>query len=157
MTISRSLGPVCLVTFALLVGCSGDKDKNQGAGLVADASAPVAHVDAGEPVDINKCTGCALAAQATWTFEGIYRDDGCTEPVAQLVAPACAGLPQPGPASLTYVDEVGGRKAGETANVTIGEQIAPAANRFRKTGKGWYLYDGAGNRTPRPAGQVITP
>ncbi len=92
-------------------------------------------VDAG-PVDINQCPGCQLAPTPTWTFEGIYRDDKCTDPLAQTVTPACAAVPAIGQVSLTYIDDVGGRKVNEGATVTLTEIIAPSMPRFRKTVKG---------------------
>lgn len=81
---------LCLFAFVTLAAC-GTKDQPQPVGLVPDASAAVV-VEAG-PVDITKCAGCALAPQTAWTFEGIYRDPTCTDPVAQLLAPACAVVP----------------------------------------------------------------
>jgi cytochrome c6 len=43
-------------------------------------------------------------------------------------------IPTVGQASITYVDAVGLRKANESANVTLAEQVAPDAQRFRKAG-----------------------
>jgi hypothetical protein len=117
---------------ALFVAC---KEK-EPAGLVADA-APLATtpVDAGPPaVDIMQCAGCAQAAQPAWQFAGIYRDEQCTDPVAQTAPSACAVIAAPGPAPVTFIDEAPGHKAGETANVTLSEQLAPEAPRFRKAG-----------------------
>ncbi|MBX3231331.1 MAG: hypothetical protein KIT84_10335 [Labilithrix sp.] len=128
-----------LLTFLplLFLGANcGNKDT--GAGLVPEAGAvAVAVVDA-EPaaVDINQCAGCSLVAQQAWTFQGIYRDDKCTDPVAQITTSACQPVPALGQVSITYVDKIGGRKAGEAANITVGEQLAPEAARFRKTPEG---------------------
>lgn len=119
----------------LLVAAGCDKKQDTA---VVDAAAPTvaeAPVEAG-PVDIAQCAGCQLVAQQSWTFAGIYRDERCTDPVAQVVLPACAPVPALGPTTLTYVDEVGSRKAGETANVTLVEQLAPETARYRKTAKG---------------------
>jgi ribosomal protein L37AE/L43A len=124
-----------MTLLALLAAAGCDRDKPTASGLVPDSAAPVVAVEAG-PVDTSQCAGCQLTQQVAWTFEGIYRDDACTEPLAQLAAPPCAAIPATGPASLTYVDEVGGRKAGETANVTLGEQVSAAVPRFRRNAKG---------------------
>ncbi len=85
-------------------------------------------------VDISQCAGCQLAPIPAWTFEGVYRDPTCTEPLAQMTAPACAVVPALGSSSLTYVDTVGLRKANETATVTLAEQVAAEAPRYRKAG-----------------------
>lgn len=127
---SRAL--TALLLLAALGACK-DKDPAQGAGIVTDASAAVP-VEAG-PVDIAQCAGCQLAPMPAWTFEGVYRDAACTEPLAQLTAPACTVVPALGSVSLTYVDEIGLRKANESATVTLAEQIAPEATRYRKTAK----------------------
>lgn len=123
-----------LSTFLLVSGCN---QKEESKGLVVDAAvtATPAVVDAG-PVDINQCPGCQLAPTPTWTFEGIYRDDKCTDPLAQTVTPACAAVPAIGPVTLTYIDDVGGRKVNEGATVTLTEIVAPSTPRFRKTVKG---------------------
>lgn len=112
-----------------------DRD-NHGAGLVPDASAPVAAADAGVPqvADVMQCAGCQPATVVAWTFEGIYRDATCTDPIAQAVTPVCASVPALGPTNVTYVDPVGGRKAGESAPVTLKEAIGPEAPRYRKAG-----------------------
>jgi hypothetical protein len=107
-------------------------DKPQGGALVPDAAA-TAPAEAGA-VDLAQCAGCQLAPIPSWTFEGIYRDAACTEPLAQITVPACAAVPALGSAGLTYVDEVGLRKANESATVTFAEQIAPEAPRYRKVG-----------------------
>lgn len=123
-----------LVVLAV-VSFSACKENNPGTGLVMDAAAQLpAPVEAG-PVDINTCVGCQMPMTPVWSFLGIYRDAKCTEPLAQLTVPTCASVPAVGPTSLTYTDEVGLRKAGETAQVTLGES-APSAPRFRKTAKG---------------------
>lgn len=123
------------ISALLLVSISGCKEKTPeipDAGLVQ--SAPV---DTGAPAqitDTSQCAGCQLAAQQGWTFQGIYRDSACTEPLVQQAPPACAAVPALGSASVTYVEAVGGRKAGETANVELTEQIPPTTARFRKSG-----------------------
>lgn len=121
-----------LLGVVLLAACK-EKETPQGAGLVVAEAGAAAPAEAGA-VDINQCAGCQLAPIPAWTFEGIYRDAVCTEPLAQLTAPACAVLPALGSTSLTYVDEVGLRKANENATVTLAEQIPPEAARFRKAG-----------------------
>ncbi|MDB4937776.1 MAG: hypothetical protein JWP87_4748 [Labilithrix sp.] len=140
---ARPLGLVTLVSLvsfglvgALVVCASGCNDKKpQGAGIVVDAgSATPPPAEAGT-VDVTQCAGCQLAPTPAWTFEGVYRDPQCTEPLAQLTAPACTVVPALGSTNLTYVDEVGLRKANENATVTLAEQIAPEALRYRKAGK----------------------
>jgi hypothetical protein len=134
--ISQSSSAVCVVIL-LTLGSPGCKDKGTTSGLVVDAgtTTTATPVDAGGPVDVMQCPGCQLAPQGAWTFEGIYSDANCTEPLAQIVTPACAAVPALGPTPLTYVDEVGLRKAGENASVTLGEQVAGATVRYRKAGK----------------------
>ncbi len=125
---------VAIAIVCLGSNCKDDKDK--GTGLVA-ADASLTQADAAAApanVDIMTCMGCANAVVPGWTFEGVYRDDKCTEPLAQLASPACAQIPALGPTSLTYVDEVGPRKAGEAVQVTLTEQIDPSAPRYRKAG-----------------------
>jgi hypothetical protein len=137
---SRSLSAVVFVLgAAFLTGCP-DKGKD-GAGMVADAAGSTIPTSADAGVvaplaDTSRCAGCALTAQAAWTFEGIYRDDKCTDPVAQMTVSSCGVLPNLGDVSLTYADGVGGRKAGEVANVSLTEQIAATTTRYRKTDKG---------------------
>lgn len=114
-----------------LIGC---RDEAQTTPLF-DAS-PVAAPSASAAVDLSQCPGCQLAPQPAWTFAGVYRDAACTEPLAQALVPACAPTPALAAASLTYVDEVGSRKAGDTAEVTLTEAVAPDAPRYRKTAKG---------------------
>jgi len=124
-----------LLAVLLLSACDRDKDKQPGAGLVAADAAPVVvAADAGTVVDVSQCPGCQLAPTPAWTFEGVYRDAQCTEPLAQMVTPACAQVPALGPTALTYVDAVGPKKAGVTSNVTLTEQIAANAPRYRKAG-----------------------
>ncbi|MBX3204818.1 MAG: hypothetical protein KF764_07105 [Labilithrix sp.] len=123
-----------LSALAALVTVSACKEKPveipDAAGLVAptptETAAPLA--------DLSQCVGCQLTAQQTWTFQGIFRDEACTDPLVQQAPSACAAVPALGTASVTYVEEVGGRKAGEVANVELTEQIAPTATRFRKSG-----------------------
>jgi hypothetical protein len=125
-----------LVGLLSLVLCACP-DKPQPTGLTvaqSDAASDATAAEAG-PADTSKCAGCQVAAQGTWTFEGIYRDVACTDPVAQLATAACGVIPALGPTSLTYTDEVGLRKAGEVATVTLGEQIPPEATRYRKADK----------------------
>jgi hypothetical protein len=122
------------LSVALLVVACNDK-KPQGAGIVVDGGVATPVAEAGT-FDVNQCAGCQLAPVPAWTFEGVYRDAACTEPLAQLVAPACAVVPALGAANITYVDEVGLRKANENVAITLAEQIAPEAARFRKAGKG---------------------
>jgi hypothetical protein len=115
------------------------KENQQGGGVVtaSDAgttSAPVAEAGAPVALDVSKCPGCTLAPQASWTFEGIYADPACTDPIAQIDVPACATVPALGPTSLTYVDPIGSRKASESANVTLANEVAPQTARFRKAG-----------------------
>lgn len=120
----------------LLVGC-GDKPKPTGL-VTAEAGVATGPVEAGAPaVDLSQCAGCQLAPIPAWTFEGIYKDATCTEPLAQLVAPACTVVPALGAAvSLTYVDEAPPHKANETATVTLVDQVAAEAPHYRKTAKG---------------------
>ncbi len=133
MTTARRL----LLLSLLLTAC---KEKPQGTGVVVApdaATTTTAAVEAGAPaqMDITKCPGCQLVPQPAWTFEGVYSDPQCTEPVAQILVPACAAVPALGQTSLTYADEVGLRKAGEQANVTLAAEVAPQSPRFRKAGK----------------------
>jgi len=124
-----------LLLALLLAGC---KENQHGGGVVATPEAgPVAQVEAGPPaaIDPTKCPGCALAPSPSWTFEGIFADPQCTEPLAQIVVPACAQVPAArGPTSITYVDAIGGRKAGESANAAVTTEVAPQSARFRKAG-----------------------
>ena len=118
-------------TLALAAACK-PTDKPQGTGLVvADSGAPAVTPEAG-PFDVTQCVGCQLAPIPAWTFEGVYRDAKCTDPLAQLTAPACTLVPALGSVSITYVDEVGLRKANATATVTLVEQIDASAPRYRK-------------------------
>lgn len=116
------------------------KDDNKGAGLVPDASAmavttPTPTTTAAAPTtDLSQCGGCSAASVATWTFEGVYKDAACTEPLLQAVTAACATVPAVGPVSVTFVDAVGARAAGSNATVTLKEQVAPEAPRYRKSG-----------------------
>jgi hypothetical protein len=124
-----------VLTVLLLVSGCREKEKPQGGAV--DAAVATAPAEAGPAVaDITQCAGCQLAPQQAWTFEGIYRDDKCTDPLAQTVTAACAVVPALGQTNLTYVDEVGARKAGEAATVTLVEQIPATTPRYRKTAKG---------------------
>lgn len=70
----------------LLVGC-GDKPKPTGL-VTAEAGVATGTVEAGAPaVDLSQCAGCQLAPIPAWTFEGIYKDATCTEPLAQRWRP----------------------------------------------------------------------
>ncbi|CAN5921162.1 hypothetical protein BH11MYX4_BH11MYX4_51990 [soil metagenome] len=121
----------------LLLLASACKEKPQPTGIVTDAGAAVfAAPEAGTAVDLSQCAGCQLAPIPAWTFEGIYKDATCTEPLAQLVTPACTVVPALGSVSLTYVDEIGAHKANETATVTLVDQVAAEAPRYRKAAKG---------------------
>ncbi|HVH46245.1 MAG TPA: hypothetical protein VM925_28080 [Labilithrix sp.] len=122
-------GPV-LVALVLLAGC---KDKDQAVVVDAGIATTTTAVDAGT-VDLSQCIGCQLAPQQAWSFQGTFRDDACTEPLAQTAPTACAVVPAIGDTSLTYAEEIGARKAGEVANVKLTEQVAPTAARFRKSG-----------------------
>lgn len=129
---------VALFTLAGVALCAcKDTTKPQGVGVVpaSDAATTSPPAEAGAP-DITKCVGCQLAPIPAWTFEGVYKDAQCTEPLAQLTAPACTVIPALGSASLTYVDEVGLRKANETATVTLVAQVSSETPRYRKAGKG---------------------
>jgi hypothetical protein len=127
--------PAVAAAFTSVVLLAACKDKDPGTGLVVDAAVALP-VEAGPAVDVAQCPGCQLAAQTAWTFEGVYRDSACTDPLAQIATPMCVPIPALGPISITYVDEVGVRKANEAANVTLSEQAAPEAPRYRKTAKG---------------------
>ena len=121
----------------LLLLASACKEKPQPTGIVTDAGGTVvATPEAGTAVDLSQCAGCQLAPIPAWTFEGIYKDATCTEPLAQLVTPACTVVPALGSVSLTYVDEIGTHKANETATVTLVDQVAAEAPRYRKAAKG---------------------
>ena len=119
------------LSLAFVPACKEKTPEIPDAGAVTTAP-----VDAGpaQITDTSQCAGCQLAAQQMWTFQGIYRDSACTDPLVQQAPPACAPIPPLGSASVTYVEEVGGRKAGEVATVELTEQIAPAAARYRKSG-----------------------
>lgn len=125
-------------TGAVLIACG---QKGGGAGLVPPVDAGIVAtpaVDAGPTtVDINTCAGCALVAAPAWTFQGIFSDDKCTTPVAQLDVSACMPVPTLATAAITYNDPIGGRKANETAqNIALTGQIASDAVRYRKTDHG---------------------
>ena len=116
----------------LSVAC---KEQPKPAGLVVDASAMAPAVDAGPAqVDIMQCAGCGTAGAPAWQFVGIYRDDKCTDPLAQADVSACAMVPAVGATNVLWVEDQGTRKAGENVQATVGEQIAPEAARFYKSG-----------------------
>jgi hypothetical protein len=111
--------------------------KDKTAATVPDAglvTPPPAASTAAPIADLSQCAGCQLTAQQAWTFQGIFRDDACTDPLVQQAPSACATVPALGTTSVTYVEEIGGRKAGEVATVALTEQIAPTAGRYRKSG-----------------------
>lgn len=125
-----------VLTFSFSDGC---KKENGGAGLVPDAAvttttAPATTATTPQVTDPSQCSSCQLATVAGWSFEGVYRDATCLEPIAQTVTPTCGSVPAPAPASVTYVDTVGGRKAGEAAQVTLKELVGPETPKFRKAG-----------------------
>lgn len=126
-----------LAGVALSAGC-GEKTKDgPGAGLVPEAGPVVAATpEAGAPatVDINTCAGCQLTPTPAWTFEGIYKDSACTDPVAQIATPSCGQVPAAGQVNITYVDAVGGRKANESATVALTDILGAEVSRFRKAG-----------------------
>jgi len=127
----RSLSFVLGATL-FLAAC---KEPPKPTGLVVDASALATTVDAGPAqVDISQCAGCSVAATPAWQFVGIFSDEKCTVPVAQADVAACAMAPAGAATTVTYVDELGAHKAGEAAQVTVGDQIAPEAPRFQKSG-----------------------
>jgi hypothetical protein len=116
-----------------------EKDGKDGVGLVPDAAiatpAATAPATAAAPTtDLSQCGGCSAASVASWSFEGVFRDAACTDPLVQAVTPACATVPAVGPVSVTFVDAVGARAAGAAATVTLKEQVAPEAPRYRKSG-----------------------
>lgn len=119
--------------FAALLLVAGCKEKSEPTPFDAGVVAPPP--DTGPtPVDITQCPGCQLAPQPSWTFNGVFRDASCTEPLAQIAPPACAAVPALESASLSYAEDVGSRKANEIATVTLTEQIPPTATRYRKSG-----------------------
>lgn len=125
-----------LTAVGLLIACKPDK---QGAGMVVEGGAASAAVPSAAPVataavDPGQCQGCAMAVTPTWTFEGIYSDAQCNEPLAQAPHPACAAITAMGKTTFTYVDAVGLRKAGENATINLAAEVAPNAARFRKAG-----------------------
>jgi hypothetical protein len=119
-----------LVVPLVLAGCPNNNSKPTG--MVPEAgTTPVTSATVTPP---DPATCCQMSVESSWTFEGIYKDSACTEPLAQIVVPACGVVPPLGAMGITYVDAVGLRKANETANVTLGEIGAPEAQRFRKAG-----------------------
>lgn len=137
MITRRSLAfpPLSVVTAiaALLLapGCKEKPETTFDAGTAATTVAP----DAGAaPVDISQCTACQLTPQQSWSFNGVFRDNACAEPLAQIAPPACAPVPALEATSLSYAEDVGSRKTGEIATVTLTEQIPPSAARYRKAG-----------------------
>ncbi len=123
-----------LLSFVLL-GCPNKDNKDHGVVAATDAAAtPPASASAAQ-VDLSKCTGCALAPQASWTFEGIFADPQCTIPVAQIDVPACGNVPALGQTSLSWVDDFGPHKPSDQANVTLSTEVAPQSARFRKNAK----------------------
>lgn len=143
---ARSIAALFVV--ALAASACTEKDKPQPSSLVPDAG-PAAVAEAAAPVDPMQCQGCQLAPQPLWSFEGIYRDDACTDPLAQTVIAACAQVPALGQVTMTYTDEVGSRKAAEVATVKLVEVIAANVPRYRKSGKACVkVNDGGVDVTP---------
>ena len=125
-----------LAAIVVLSGLGGCKDQQPpGAGLVVVDASTTSAPDAAT-VDISTCAGCQLSPIPAWTFEGVYSDAKCSEPLAQITVPACTVVPALGATSLTYVDADGLRKANETATVTLLAQIAAEAPRYRKASDG---------------------
>lgn len=127
LSIAVALGAVLVLVPA---ACKPPQNNTVDAGPMIATTTP----EAG-PVDPMQCGGCQLAPAGSWSFEGLFRDSTCTDPIAQTVAPACSVVPAIGQQQITYVDDVGLRKAGESVGVTIGEQIGSDAIRYRKSGK----------------------
>ena len=129
----RALFASGLILFAV-----GACSQSHPTGLVAEAGPIVtATVDAAPAAaDLSQCAGCSTVAQQTWAFQGIYKDDKCTVPLAQIDTPACAPVTAVGPASVTFNDRFGAHAANSTANITLTEQVAPDVARFRKTPEG---------------------
>jgi hypothetical protein len=130
---SATLFATVIPALLLVSALPSCKENKPGTGLVVLDAATTAPVEAGA-VDMSQCVGCQAGAAPAWTFEGIYRDPACTVPIAQAVPTACTPIPALGPATLTYVDDVLARKAGEVASVTMAEQITPETARFSKAG-----------------------
>lgn len=131
-TLGRSSGAsLFVIALGVLTGCPEKKDTPAAdAGLVTTTTTVA---DAGT-VDLSQCAGCQLTGQVAWTFQGIYRDPACTEPLVQTAPTACAAVPALAETTITFAEDVGTRKAGETATVTLAEQIAPNVPRYRKSG-----------------------
>ena len=153
-TLGRSLLSTCVV-FAIL-GVQGCREKDHAAGMLDAGITTTTAVDAGS-IDLAQCAGCQQAGAPTWSFQGIFRDEGCTDPLAEAAPTACAAVPALGQTNLTYGEEVGARKANEAANVTLTEQIAPTTPRYRKSGNKCVRADeSAVNLTPMGcAGQKV--
>lgn len=143
--LARTSALVCLTLGAVLFAACRDNVTPMpvfDAGVAPPPSASTA-------VDLSQCPGCGLAPQLTWSFAGIYRDNACSEPLAQAVLPACGATPTLGGVTITYLDEVGTRKAGEGAEVTLVEAVAADGVRYRKTAKGCVpANEAATNLTP---------
>jgi hypothetical protein len=146
-------------TLVLLLGVLSCKEKEPPpTGLVTTDAAVTTStpVEAGA-VDLAQCAGCQLAPEPAWTFEGVYADNGCTQPLAQLATPSCAVVPALGSVTMAFIDEVGTHKAGESGQVTLTGQVAPEMPRFRKTAKACVkVNEGAVGLTPMNcAGQRV--
>lgn len=132
----------CLVAVPFVIVAAACSNNHGGAGLVPEAgvvATPVttdAAVSATPGADLSQCAGCTVVGAISWTFQGIYKDDKCTVPLAQADTPACAQVPAVGPASVTFVDQVGAHAPNSSANITLTEQVAPDVARFRKNGTG---------------------
>lgn len=148
----RLAAPLFVTTVVVFAGCSNKSPTGVDAGIVTTTTAPAATT-----VDLAQCTGCQLTGQPAWAFQGIFNNDTCTEPLAQTVSSVCAAVPAIGDTTLTFSEDVGARKAGETTTVTISEQVAPAAARYRKSGTKCVRADeSAVNLTPTGcAGQKV--
>lgn len=105
-------------------------------GLVPEAgTVTTTAVDAGPAtVDVMQCAGCAGAAVPAWTFAGMFRDDKCTDPLAQTAPAACAVIAALGPTALTFGEDAAPYRTGQSVNVNLTEQVAPEAPRYRKAG-----------------------
>jgi hypothetical protein len=154
MTLGRFSLATCFLFSALGLGCW--REKEHPATMLDAGITTTTAVDAGS-IDLAQCTGCQQAVAPTWSFQGIFRDEACTEPLAQTAPSACVAVPALGQTNLTYSEEIGARKAGETASVTLTEQIAPTLPRYRKSGSKCVRADeSAVNLTPMGcAGQKV--
>lgn len=130
-------GPVSALLFLVCLTGSQCKEKDNGTPPVVDAGVTSAAVEPkpAQIADVTQCPGCQLAPVQAWEFQGVYNDPQCTQPLAQTLAPACSQVPTLGQVSLTYVDEVGARRAGAVATVNLTAQVPRETQRYRKAGK----------------------